>query len=278
MGASMHFRAIHFHKILLRHFPLLFALLLSSWSASAFAQGRIVLKSSTIEERVDRQSWRLDLEVHLPKPPDIAHVPMKFEFLPVSYIERSLVDGQTQPQERVIPLQGRQALIESMEVGFMDAGSGQIQSRTRFTVRLTRDHGYEAGDYRLTIRESSSGKQIGTTQQLKLRGENPVIDRRSIEFTASERPKKTKKQEAAPPAAEEETTDEPAAHEDLEAAEEPSDEPAAAAPPPMKERPGGGCHFTSGGTTSPASWLFASLLLAPLFFRRRASSGTSAQS
>lgn len=235
-------------------------------SGSAWAAGRVIWKSTTVKERTDGGSWRLDIEMHLASAPDIGQVPMKFEFVPTAYYERSLADGQDKPQERTVPLTNQQPLIESVDVGFMDSGSGQIQARTKFTFKVTRAHGYEAGEYKVTIRDSRNGQSIGTPTTLKFQGENEVIDRRSMVFQPSDRKKKEEpKKEAAPSEA-------PAEAAPSEAAPS-SDAPPPAeegdAPPPVEERPGGGCQV-GGAPGAAASWLFSALLIAGFAVSRRA--------
>src|SRR5690349_402079 len=102
----------------------LIALLGLSVSSPALAAGRVVWKSTTITEHTKKEAWYLELEIYLPRAPDVGQKGMKFEFTQITEFERSLVDGREGPQERTIPLSNQQALIESQLVGFMDAGSG----------------------------------------------------------------------------------------------------------------------------------------------------------
>jgi MYXO-CTERM domain-containing protein len=175
-------------------------LLMTAWifaftllATAAFAAGKVQWKSTKIEPLSDGKAWRLECSIYLPKAPDVAHVPMRFEFDPVSYFERSMVDGKDAPVEREVPLTGRQALIESVDVGFLDSGTGKIESRTKFSFKITRAHGYEAGKYRVTIKDARNGQTVGTPTTLTFAGENEIIDRRSIVFTGSEGKKKKKK-------------------------------------------------------------------------------------
>lgn len=157
----------------------------------ASAAGRVDWKSKKIKESSDGGSWRLEVTIYLPRAPDTPHVPAKFEFSPVSYFERAMVDGDKLIERRV-PLQGRQDLIESVDIGFMDPGSGKIEKRTRFSFKVTRAHGYEAGEYKVTIRDGRSGQLIGTPTTLTFEGENEIIDRRAMVFAASDAKKKKK--------------------------------------------------------------------------------------
>lgn len=219
-----------------RLLQLVTALVLLCAPGVAEAKGRVVWKSTTVQENEGRESWKLDLEVHLNKAPDVAYVPMRFEFKPTAHYERALVDGREDPVETTIPLQNQQSLIESVDVGFLDAGTGVIQTRTKFSFKITRAHDYQAGEYQVTIKDTRDDSTVGTSQRLILKGKNPVVDRRSIVFTGGE--KKKKKDEPKPEAsAASEATEEPAPEAEA-APEEPSAEP----PPPVEERPGGGCH------------------------------------
>lgn len=192
------------------------------FAASALAAGRVQWTSKKFKER-EGGSWRVELAIYLPRAPDVAYVPMKFEFQPTVYYERSLVDGREGPQETRTPLQGKQPLIESVEVGFLDAGTSKIESRTRFTFKLTRALGYEAGEYKVTVRDARNGQTIGGATDITLEGENEIIDRRSIVFTGEKKKKKEEKKEGEGDAEKkEESGDKPAEEKTAEGA--PKDE------------------------------------------------------
>jgi len=278
LSSAAQFAAIRRSFVLL----LSFALLLGSSIASA--AGRVEWKTKEFKER-EGGSWRLELAIYMPSAPDVAHVPMKFEFQPIAYYERSMVDGD-KLLERVVPLEHRQSLIESVEVGFLDSGSGKIEKRTRFTFKVTRAHGYEAGEYKVTIKDGRNGNSVGAPTTLKFTGENEIIDRRAMVFTGKE--KKKKKAEAADEGASEsaaEKKEEPAsdANEgtaEAESNEDPAPEEAAEddtsagnEPPAIEEKPGGcGCRLEAtapaGGTSLVLAALFGLLVVA----RRRSSS------
>lgn len=236
----------------------------------AQAAGRVEWKSKTIKERTSNKSWYLELKIFLPRAPDMAHLPMRFEFEPIAYFDRSMVDGDKLVEQR-IALQHRQPLIESVDVGFMDPGSGQIQSRTKFSFKVTRAHGYEAGEYKVTIRDSRSGQTIGTPTVLKFDGENEIIDRRSIIFTG----KKKKKEEPAEEKAEPEASEESASDHDDDAASddaydvEGAEDDDGSAPPSIEEKPGScGCHH-GPSHDQPLLWLVAGAVLVGFIMRRR---------
>jgi hypothetical protein len=235
-----------------------------TWSSPADAAGRIVWTKTTIEEKGgdgegQKGYWRLDLEIHLPKAPNVAWYSMRFEFEPVAYYERALLDGKEGPQDITQTLTGQQSLIETQDVGFQDPGTGQTQARTKFTFKVTRGHGYEAGEYKVTIRDGQSGNMIGTPTTLKFKGQNKVVDRRSMVFQASDSKKKKEKKAEAPAETESEA---PSAPEESEtpAPSEPASE--GSAPPAVEERPGGGCHVAAGPHLHGTDWAFLAAALA----------------
>jgi len=226
-------------------------LLMTAWvfaftliATGAFAAGKVQWKSTKIEPLSDGKAWRLECSIYLPKAPDVAHVPMRFEFDPVSYFERSMVDGKDAPVEREVPLTGRQAMIESVDVGFLDSGTGKIESRTKFSFKITRAHGYEAGKYRVTIKDARNGQTVGTPTTLTFAGENEVIDRRSIVFTGNEGKKKKKKAAEGDGGTEEEGK-EKAEEKGGEGEEKSAPTSAAEEPPPDEEGPGEDSEYTN---------------------------------
>jgi MYXO-CTERM domain-containing protein len=246
-------------------------------SGSALAAGRVEWKDKAPKER-EGGSWRLELALYLPSAPDVAHVPMRFEFQPIAYYERSMVDGD-KLIERTVPLEHRQSLIESVDVGFLDSGSGKIEKRTRFTFKVTRAHGYEAGEYKVTIKDSRNGSTIGTPTTLKFNGQNEVIDRRAMVFTGEKKKKKPEEAKPAEGASSEESaasTEGSTASDSAESSEggaseqESADDPSNAneEPPSIEEKPGG-CGCRVGTSTPGGAPLFGAVALALAFGLRR---------
>ncbi len=254
----------------------------------AVAAGRLQWTQTTIQERED-QAWKVEVAIFLPKAPDVPYVPMKFEFQQVTYFARDRVDGDTpegKVQERRVPVVDKQPLIEGVDVGFLDPSTGQAQSRTKFSFKLTRGHGYEAGEYRVTIRDTRDGRVVGTPTKLVFNGQNEIVDRRTMVFGAGDAPKKKQMKtvdregsvvEDGAPAKPAESASEPAeaagAEHATQAESEPEGAPPAAAQQPagtLHEKPGA-CGCTVPGRQAPASvGLVASLGLAALALRRRA--------
>jgi len=239
------------------------ALLTLCLAVPAFAGGRVVWKKTTIEENEKRESWALEMEIHMNRPPDVAYVPMKFEFELLAVYERSLVDGRDGPVESTQPLSNQQPLIEGSDVGFMDAGTGQTMARTKFSFKVTRAHDFQAGEYKVTIRDTRDGSVVGTPTTLKFKGKNPVVDRRSIVFTGSSKKKKDEEKKDEP----KEEAEEP----EVDEADMPPPADEGNAPPPVEERPGGGCALAAAPAAA-GSWLGGVLLLvsAAWITRRRA--------
>jgi hypothetical protein len=148
----------------------------------ALAAGSFKLKSSQANEVSG--AWHLFVTVELPRSPATAHVPMKFLFTKTMADERALVDGHDQPVLNRIALVNQTPSVESLDVDFAD-GSGKIFKGTRFDFTLTRDRGYEAGEYQVQVR-TTDGTNIGSAQRLALNGDNPVVDRRAITFNAKD--------------------------------------------------------------------------------------------
>jgi MYXO-CTERM domain-containing protein len=246
-------------------------------SGTALAGGRIQFDKTVLEENKagTQSSWKVELKVFLDKAPDLATIPVKFEFKPTVYYERFIEDGDKEPKTRKVPLQGRQSLFESADLGFLDPGTGKIENRTRFSFRITRGHGFEAGEYQVTIRDGRSGNPIGQTTRLVLQGENELIDRRAMVFAgkSDEEQKKQKEAEEKKKAESEAAlaqNDDPLASSEDESgwAEDTSEQ----MPMREKKKPGGcGCRVESEtATLSSGLGIAGLLLLAGLRRRRRA--------
>lgn len=229
---------------------LLIALLVVS--SIALAAGRVQWTKTTVKEN-DAKAWKLEIKLFLPKAPDVAHIPVKFEFSPVAYYERAMMDGDKLVERRV-PLEGRQDIIEGVEVGFMDPGSGKIEKGTIFSFKITRAHGFDAGEYKASVRDARNGQLIGAPVTLKLEGENEIIDRRAMVFADPKEKKKKKdaeggeKKDGESGDKKDEKTEGGDEKKDEPAAEEKSTEPTPDTkddkPGEVKEKPGGcGCRL-----------------------------------
>jgi hypothetical protein len=149
----------------------------------AHAIGTFKLKSTEAQEVSG--AWHVYVTVELPKPPLTAHQSMKFLFTKTMAYERALIDGHNEPVLNRQALQNQTPSVESLDVDFADP-SGKIFKGTRFDFGLTRTRGYEAGEYKVELK-TSDGTTVGASQNLVLKGDNPVVDRRAIAFNAKEK-------------------------------------------------------------------------------------------
>jgi hypothetical protein len=177
-------------------------------AGSAWAGGRVEWKTKSLKES-DSHSWTIDVAIYLNSTPDVATLPMRFSFTPSVYYERALVDGKEGPQERKVPLEGKPPLVESVDVGFLDPGTGQVQKRTKFSFKVTRGHGFEAGEYDVTIKDGRTDASLGGAVHLVFDGENEVIDRRAIVFSGEKKKEKTEEKKDEEPKKKELTPDDP---------------------------------------------------------------------
>ena len=156
--------------------------LVTLFARDASALGIFKLKSSEAQEVSG--AWHIYVTIELPKAPLTAHQTMKFNFTKTVAYERALIDGHNEPVLNRQPLQNQSPSIESLDVDFADP-SGKIFKGTRFDFGLTRNRGYEAGEYKVEVK-TSDGASVGNSATLILKGDNPVVDRRAIAFNAKE--------------------------------------------------------------------------------------------
>lgn len=162
-----------------------FAVILTLFATSnAWAAGTIKLKSNEVSEVSG--AWHLYVKIELPKAPSIPHVPMHFVFTKTMVFERALIDGHSEPVMNRTALSNQAPSTESLDVDFANA-QGKIYKGTNFDFDLTRTRGYEAGEYKLQIR-TADGVDVGSAVTVTLKGDNPVVDRRSITFEAGKKP------------------------------------------------------------------------------------------
>lgn len=162
-------------------------LLVSSFilfASDALAAGSVKVKSTEVTEISG--AWHLYVKIELTKAPSIPHVPMRFVFTKTMVYERALIDGHTDPVINRQALSNQTPSTESLDVDFAN-GQGNIFKGTNFDFDLTRTRGYEAGEYKLQVM-TSDGTNIGSSTNVILKGDNPVVDRRSITFDAKKKP------------------------------------------------------------------------------------------
>lgn len=265
-------------KLFRRLFALSSALVVMLFAGGAFAAGSVKWTQSNIKEDADG-AWSLQLVITLARNPDLPTVPMRFSFEQIAYYERSKVDGD-RIVERTVPMRFQTPHNESMDVGFRDTRGNTVR-RTRFGFSLSRDSGFEAGEYKVRITNSVTGQKIGGVSVIKLQGDNDVIDRRTISFEA-EKPKTKKKPPPELTDVQEgtfrTTSGEMVVEEEetAEAVEIPAAtsarSPAGTGPQPIKENPGAcGCRAAGASPTSGGFAALAAAALAIAMTRRRRS-------
>ena len=165
-------------RLILTAIATLLALLVTS---SAFARGSVRLNKTKVVE--DDGEWKLSFTVDYGSKPHLAHVPMVFSFKQTTLYER-YVDDTTgdDPAVRRVPVHNATPIDLPMDVGFSDM-SGKMFKVTKFKMKLTREHDFEAGEYELKVRLAAGGA-VGRPLRITLDGKNKVINRKSIEFSA----------------------------------------------------------------------------------------------
>lgn len=176
-----------FLRLVNRRFPLLAVALACLGLVTVFARdaralGTFKLKSTEANEVSG--AWHVYVTLELPKAPLTAHQSMKFLFTKTMAYERALIDGHSEPVVNRQALQNQTPSVESLDVDFADP-SGKVFKGTRFDFGLTRTRGYEAGEYKVEVK-TSDGTSVGASQNLILKGDNPVVDRRAMAFNAKE--------------------------------------------------------------------------------------------
>ena len=231
------------------------------------ARGSVRVAQTSVTE--DDGEWTLKFTIDYGGEPHMPHIPMRFSFKQTSIFERYTDDTTgDKPATRTVPVQNAVPIDLPMDVGFSDM-SGKTFKITKFKMPLTRDAGFEAGEYSLTVRLVSGGT-MGGTIRIRLNGNNKVINRKAITFEApppKEKPKSDNKPEESGPtkprAAEEygpDLDDIP----DVAPGEDPD------APPAVPPKQGGcGCVLVGGEAQPNSTWLSLLALGALWTLRRR---------
>jgi MYXO-CTERM domain-containing protein len=254
-------------------FATIVALLSVFIAAPAFARGSVRVSKTRVKEKDGE--WKLKFTVNYGSKPHLNHIPMVFSFKQNTLFERYVDDstGDT-PATRRVPVHNATPIDLPMDVGFADM-SGKTHKITKFKMKLTREHDFEAGEYTLKVRLASGGA-VGRPIKVTLDGNNKVINRKSIAFTAPE-PKKGKTNEEP----KEQDLPEPksgAAEDfgpDLSDIPDISDSEAEAiedanTPDGVEPKQGGcGCEVVGQSASTHASWALVALGAALALRRRR---------
>lgn len=213
--------------------------------------------------------WKVFLTVKLGKKPANPHQSFRFVFKRTVLYETFLDDAHgDKEQTRNIPTPDADPMVESMDVNFANA-KGEIWETTKLDFVIRRDRGFEAGEYKVEVRDSDN-RAVGSTFTLKLGGQNAVVDRRAMVMAD---PGKKKKKEEKKEEPKEEPKADPTEKKDDAAPAEPKKDgegDGAQPPPPVEKKSGGcGCTVPDGETTGFAIPLAAAGLAAVALRRRR---------
>ncbi len=161
----------------------LLALSLIVVAKPAYAGGSVRAENNGVMQEQDG-TWTLKLTIDYGATPEIQFIPVDFTFVQTMLYERALTDeGGDKPIVTKKALQNQAPRTEGMDVKFSD-GLGKVDRKTGFKVVLKRKDGFEAGEYELTLKKSDGGQQIGQKLKLVLNGDNPVVNRKSMNFGA----------------------------------------------------------------------------------------------
>lgn len=250
------------------------ALLAIFVTVPAFARGSVRIAKTRVQEKDGE--WKLKFTVDYGSKPHLNHIPMVFSFKQNTIFER-YVDDTTgdEPATRRIPVHNATPIDLPMDVGFADM-SGKTFKVTKFKMKLSRDHDFEAGEYTLKVRLAAGG-QIGRPIKVTLEGNNKVVNRKSIEFSAP--PPKKGKEGSSKPSDQDLPEPRSGAAEDfgpdLSGIPDISDAEAerieeANSPDPVEPKQGGcGCEVVGTSAPTPQGWAAMIALGLAVALRRR---------
>jgi hypothetical protein len=159
-------------------------------SGDALAAGNFTLKTPTVDERAGGE-WHVKVRIDLPHAPPMMHTPMRFTFSKEAVDERAIMKKGAEPEHHREVLDVPTKEIVSMDVDFADP-AGKVFKSTYFEFDLERKDGYfEAGEYIMSL--SGPDGEIGGTQRITLKGDNPPVYRGAMDFTADPKAAKKKK-------------------------------------------------------------------------------------
>jgi hypothetical protein len=152
----------------------------------AFAGGNFTVKTTEVTE--SQGEWHVKVRIDMTRPPSMMHIPMRFTFSKEVVDERAIMQKGADPVHHRNVLDVPPKQIQSMDVDFADA-SGKVFKSTYFEFDLRRDGGYfEAGEYLVSL--SGPDGDIGGSQKLVLKGDNPPVYRGAMDFSDPKAAKK----------------------------------------------------------------------------------------
>jgi hypothetical protein len=156
----------------------------------AWAAGTFAIKTTEVSESSGGE-WHVKVRIDLARAPGMMHTPMRFTFSKEAVDERAIMQKGAEPVHHRMVLDIPTKQIVSLDVDFADA-SGKVFKSTYFEFDLRRASGYfEAGEYLVSL--SGPDGDVGTTQRLTLKGDNPPVYRGAMDFSADPKAKGGKK-------------------------------------------------------------------------------------
>jgi hypothetical protein len=147
--------------------------------------GNFTLKTSSVDE--SNGEWHLKVRIDLPRSPSMMHTPMRFTFSKEVVDERAVMAKGADPVHHRMVLDVPAKQIVSMDVDFANA-SGKVFKSTFFEFDVKRADGFfEAGEYLVTL--SGPDGEIGGTQKLTMKGDNPSVYRGAMDFSDNNKQK-----------------------------------------------------------------------------------------
>lgn len=152
----------------------------------AFAGGNFTVKTTEVTE--SQGEWHVKVRIDMTRAPGMMHIPMRFTFSKEAVDERAIMAKGADPVHHRNVLDVSPKQIQSMDVDFADP-TGKVFKSTYFEFDLRRDGGYfEAGEYQVSL--SGPDGDVGGSQKLVLKGDNPTVYRGAMDFTDPKAAKK----------------------------------------------------------------------------------------
>ena len=138
------------------------------------------------KEIQDDNGWRLQMTIKLGAKPTSKYQTWKFIFRPKVIYETYVDDSGPGEKTRSMKQDDSATpLVEKFDISFGDA-AGNLFDQTKFEVVLKRSRDFQAGEYKVEIRDADDNT-VGKTFDLKLAGKNPTVNRKSIQFSSTDR-------------------------------------------------------------------------------------------
>jgi hypothetical protein len=164
------------------------------FAGTALAAGNFAIKTTEVTE--NSGEWHVKVRIDLARAPSMMHTPMRFTFSKEAVDERAIMSKGAEPVHHRMVLDVSPKQIVSLDVDFADA-SGKVFKSTYFEFDLKRDTGYfEAGEYVVTL--AGPDGDVGTSQRLTLKGDNPPVYRGALDFSNDPKAGKGGKQQKGP--------------------------------------------------------------------------------